>query len=130
MNQEKVVKLLNDEEFLNKLVEKVNEEEVRSLFSEYGEELTLDDVKKIEQKISESIKADNDALDLEFLDSISGGISVKNWLKTCLYSQVCTLKPDEQGKYNWDLDTSKIFSAFKSGMEGIFLKGQIKKLKK
>ena len=125
MNEERIIKLLNDEEFLKELVKKVDEKEVQELFASRGEYLNLSDIRKVEEKISEAVKSKSNALDMDVLNEISGGISAKNWFKTCLYSQVCSLEKNEKGEYDWNLDVSKIFRAVKSSIKGVIVKKQI-----
>ena len=83
-NQEKILQLVGNEDFLKKLADANNAEEAQALFEENGVELQLKDVEAIgniiEKVASGEISADvlekaaNGELSEEELEQVSGGI--------------------------------------------------------
>lgn len=82
MSNEKFLKLMQDEEFVKRIVKMQTPEEVQNEFRKEGVELSVEEVETLGSIINKSIEKDGQPLTEQELLEIAGGINTKRFSET------------------------------------------------
>lgn len=77
----KFIDVLKDEDFANEILEMQTTEEVQKAFKEKGIDITIDDIKIIEEIINKMVEKNSTILSEEDLENIGGGKTLSEGLK-------------------------------------------------
>ena len=92
MSNEKFLKLMQDEEFVKRIVKMQTPEEVQNEFRKEGVELSVEEIETLGSIINKSIEKDGQPLTEQELLEIAGGINTKNFSKGFVESLILPVK--------------------------------------